>query len=309
MASGTYKFVNAEDIADGSGEYNLDDETNTHILEHAISGMGPPPIEVSVDRRARRTGVQIRAAHMPARQVLIPVLIQDTTHDNLRDRIRALSKYFLGSLGRETPRFGQLRVTPASETEKYLRCICVDAPNAYRLHETATIQRVDLLFVADHPNWYNPTEQSQAITIGSGSGTQWPLRFPVQWGLDGFSGGATVVNNGDAETRSVLWSVPGPFSAPALFNETVGQYVSLPTLEVNAGETLKVRMGWRPDGIAEHKAVVENAQGSETSVMGHLDQTSEFFHLTPGNNVMTATQAEDTATVHAVYWYDEYVSI
>ncbi len=306
----TYKFVNAEDIADGSGEYDLHDEVNTFLRERQSVGMGMPPVEIRSDIRARRAGSELKAARLTPRNVGIVVRVKDSTHANTMDRVRALIKYVAGTRGREAARFGHLRVTAAGDSEKYLRCICSVAPKDYGNAVTDKIVDVPLGFHAPHPNWYDPTEQTGSITIGVGGSGKWPITWPHTWPLDGFTGSATIANDGDVETRSLLWSVPGPTTSPGLSNDTIGKYVKLTDLTVAAGDTLKVRMGWRPDGVTEHKAVVENSSGLETNVLGFLDTGSEFFHLEPGNNVLTASQdSPQSGTVHSLAWYEEYLSV
>ncbi len=306
----TYKFVNAEDVSDGSGEYDLSDGTNTFISERTVTGMGMPPINVRSDQRSRRAGVELRSAQLTPRSVGMVVRFVDSTHNNLQDRLRAAIKYMAGSYGREEPRIGQLRVTPAGESERYLRCVCVVAEKSYSNAITDVQAWLPLRFFADHPNWYNPTEQTTTITIGSGAGNAFPLRAPFNFGLDGYSGGGTVTNSGDVETRSLLVSVPGPCTSPGIINDTVGSYVRLTDLTVPDGSTLKIRMGWRPDGIREHKAVLESAQGDETNVLGYLDTNSAFFHLEPGANEISVVQdTPTTGTVYSLGWYHEYLSM
>lgn len=286
---------------------DLDDGTTYKVIERTGRGFGLSPLSVTGTTRSNRVGMEMRGARITPRTVSMEVLVSGGTHSNTMSNIRALIKHVAGSYGRSEPRFGTLNVTQGGSTRK-LRCIGRTATKDSVNMLSATYAIVELSFFAPHPHWYVDTEQTDTITIGSGTTPSWPFTWPVTWGLDGFSGGATIANNGDVETRSLMWEVDGPCESPALFNTTVDQYVRLENLVVPSGLTLRVRMGWRPDGVAEHRAVLVDGSGAESSVMGWLESGASFFHLDPGNNVINASQDNEAATVHTLKWYHEYLS-
>jgi hypothetical protein len=297
-----YSFVNEA----GTG-LDLNDLSDYRIVERGITGLGLQALQLRSESRARRAGSELRTARIPARQVTLPVLVLGSSHADMLDNQNALIKHVAGSYGRATPRPGFFVVDTANNAARRLRCIAQAVPVNYGGVQVPTRSLVEIRFFADHPFFYLNTEQTTTITIGTGSTPSWPFTWPVTWGLDGFSGGVTVNNAGDTETRSLLWSVPGPVTSPALNNQTTGTYVRFPDLVVPTGLTFKVRMGWRPDGVTEHKAVMESPDGTETNVLGKLDNGSTFFHLEPGNNVLNATQdSPESGTVHTLGWYHEY---
>lgn len=304
-----YVFINEAGTSLDLHDRDLSAQTGTYrVIERESSGWGLPTLATRSNNRGRRAGVELRGAQIPPRVVTLPVMVFGSSHNDLMDDVRGLIAHVAGSYGRSTARPGFLQVTPAGESARKLRCIGTVAGKNHAEVLDATTAIVRLSFFAPHPNWYVDTEQSDSIVIGTG-GLVWPVTWPVNWGLDGFSGGATVANDGEAETRSLLWSVPGPVTGPALTNVTVDRYVRFPGLIVPEGFTLKVRMGWRPDGVTEHKAVIESVGGAETNVLGYLDQGSNFFHLEPGDNEMVATEEVISTNTHTLGWYEEYFSV
>lgn len=284
------------------------DDGSTYIVDRALAGIGLPLVNVRDDIRARSAGSILRSAQVSARTLTLPVRVGGSSVSNHIANVEALIDQVSGSYGREEPRFGVLKYTRPDASVRSLRCVGIEANRSGRNRITGLISRLMLKFYADHPWWYDPTEDSGTITIGTGAAVTWPVTWPVTWGLDGQGGSVEIVNDGSAETRSLKWSVPGPVVSPALFNLTTGGYVRFTGLTVPDGLTLTVRMGWRPDGISEHKAVMVDVGGDETNVLGWLDSGSNFFRLDPGTNLIEATQTNEAATVHTVEWFNEYLA-
>lgn len=286
---------------------NLHDGT-THWVRQ-FSEYGQPDLLVDLQERHGRPGATLRAATLPPRRVTLEVACRGATVAAHESTTEALLKHLAGTYGRNNPRFGVLKHTKESGAIRSLRCIGAAGlrlDTRDRWSPMGSVVRAT--FLADHPNWYDPAEKSANATIGSGAGLTYPITYPGTYGISAQAGSATLTNSGSAETRSLLWSVPGPSTAPAIWSATVERLLALPTLTVPTGLTLRVRMGWRPDGIAEHRAYLDDGQGTETSVIGHLSAASRFFWLEPGANLVEVSQSNVAATVHSLKWYDEYLS-
>lgn len=288
---------------------DIDDGTIYQVLR--INQRGIPGLDVRVERQVGRIGGRLKSASVPARSIVIDMLVRGTSLSNLEDRVQALIAQCAGSYGREEPREGVLTYTLRDSTSRALRGIFVAGM------EEAAGQRVGvwdwrlpLTFMAPHGNWYNPSEQSDTGTIGPAGSLEFPIEFPISFGPDSPSAFITLTNGGSAETESLLWEAPGPSVAPELHSSELTRSVRFPNLTVPTGNTLKVRMGWRPDGITAFQAFLENdASGDQSNMIGLLEEASRRFWLEPGSNELLVAQSNTDATVHTVKWYDEYLGV
>ncbi len=288
-------------------ELNLDDGSDYEVVRWSESGT--PNLALGSTVRQSRPGAVIRRASLPMRRITLLMWVKGTSESDHDQNFDAFQAHIAGSYGRDEPRFGVLKYTRSDSSVRSLRCVAtggLSRPHDMRL--SPTLSRVMLTFTGDHPNWYDPTEQSTTITIGDGAQVTWPVTWPVTWGLDGFAGAATINNTGSAETRSLTWEVEGPVTAPALFNATTAEQIRLPNLVVPSGLKLRVRSGWGPDGKRDAFAVLVSTGGSETSVIGEIDSGSRFPRMDPGNNRLEVSQSNDASTGHTIKHTREYLA-
>jgi hypothetical protein len=288
-------------------ELDLDDGSDYEVRRW--SGIGAPDLSVQTFQRYNRPGSVIRRASLPARQVMVSMWVKGTSEADCDGNMDALLSHLAGSYGRNEPRFGLLKYTRSDASVRSLRCIVAGGLGRDESqYITPVLRSIGVMFLADHPSWYDATEQSVDLTIGTTLDVVFPLDLPHTFGLDGQSAGVSLSYTGTAETRSLLWQVPGPSVAPALINVTTGESLKFSNLTVPEGLTLKVRMGWRPDGVRDIRAYLDDGLGGETSVMGYLDSGSRFVRLDPGTNVLEVAQTNEAATAHTLKHYREYLA-
>ena len=306
--SRTWKFENAAGVL-----LDLDDDITYRVLRWSQTGI--PALSVRSDPLPGRAGTARRSATIPGRAVTLFVLVQGATVSDLESNVLTLVNHLAGSHGRDEPQPGTLRVTQHDGATRYLRCAAVSglALNAAQAI-SPTAYGLPVAFHADHPFWYDPTEQSDTGTIGQPGSLRFQtggpeLGFPVGFGPDDPSASVTVDNGGSADTFSLLWKVPGPSVGPQLHNRTVGRSLRLDGLTVPAGGTLRARMGWRPDGQRSVEAMIIDSSGTETDVGAATTGLSRAVWLAPGNNAVSFAQQNADPTVHTLKHYAEYLAI
>ena len=293
-----------------SGNVSTDLDDGTIYTVTAINGKGMPQLSVRSERRFGRSGSTIRAASIPERVLTLTILIQGTSASNLETRATTLISRLAGSFGRETQREGVLHYTNDAGDERYLRAIVTSGlqeNNISRISPTSMLLPVQ--FFASHGNFYDPSQQSTSGAIGDAGNLSFPYSYPIDFGLSSPSISFTVTNAGSAETESLEWQVPGPSTAPQLHNSTVNRALRFANLIVPTGLTLKVRMGWQPDGVETFQAFLDDDAGGETNVLGELTSNSRRFWLEPSTNNLFAVQSNTDATVHTIKWYNEYIGV
>ena len=293
-----------------SGNVSTDLDDGTIYTVTAINGKGMPQLSVRSERRFGRSGSTIRAASIPERVLTLTILIQGTSASNLETRATTLISRLAGIFGRETQREGVLHYTNDAGDERYLRAIVTSGlqeNNISRISPTSMLLPVQ--FFASHGNFYDPSQQSTSGAIGDAGNLSFPYSYPIDFGLSSPSISFTVTNAGSAETESLEWHVPGPSTAPQLHNSTVNRALRFDNLIVPTGLTLKVRMGWQPDGVETFQAFLDDDAGGETNVLGELTSNSRRFWLEPSTNNLFAVQSNTDATVHTIKWYNEYIGV
>ena len=296
-------------VDEAGDSLDLDDGSTYQVI--ALPARGLPRLDVRAERQVGRIGGRLKSASVPMRQITLALLVRGTSLSDVEDNVQALIAHCAGSYGREEPREGVLTYTLRDASARALRGIFVGGMEASAGQRAGPwAWRFPLTFLAPHGNWYNATEQSETGTIGPAGALEFPIEFPISFGVGVPSVFITITNNGSAETESLQWEAPGPSTAPQLHTSELVRSVRFPNLTVPTGNTLKVRMGWRPDGITAFQAYLENeATGSQTNVIGYLEEASRRFWLEPGSNELLAAQDNDDATVHTVKWHDEYLGV
>ena len=298
-----FTFVNS-----GNVSTDLDDGTIYSVV--TVNGKGLTPVNVKSERRFGRAGGVIRAASIPERVVALSILVQGTSETTLQTRLDTLVSRLAGSFGRETQREGVLQHTTAGGNARYLRAIAVGGLEENRVQRVGKHSMIlPVQFFAAHSNWYDPSQQSSAGTIGDAGSLEFPYSYPMDFGLGSPSVSFTVTNAGSAETESLEWQVAGPSTGPQLHNSTVNRAVRFDDLIVPEGLTLKVRMGWQPDGVETFQAFLDDDAGGETNVLGELTSNSRRFWLEPSTNSLYAVQSNEDATVHTIKWYNEFLGV
>lgn len=115
---------------------------------------------------------------------------------------------------------------------------------------------------------YDPTQ------AGSGSGVNFPLTFPLDFGSGSSSGSLQLTNAGNFPTPPV-WTITGPAVNPELRNDTTGESIFTTGLSLNAGAQIVI-------DVAARDVLV-----SGTSRPDLIDAASTIWgELAPGVNVV-----------------------
>lgn len=160
------------------------------------------------------------------------------------------------------------------------------------------------------PIWYDNTSDGDLIAkIGKEKqdGFLIPFTFPLPIG--GSSGDAMVVNNGNSAVLPRIF-IPDAASNPELINKTSGHSIKA-NIVLNDGDNILIDMAQKT--IARNVDVDEDGRpiaGTGTSIYGLLDDTSTFFSLLVGNNLMSlVTDVSSEETIAYIYYNSGYISI
>lgn len=299
-----WTFTNEAGVA-----LDIDDGSDYSVRRWSGGGLISP--QPRMTDRFGKPGAILRRVHTPVRVMELHIDVFGSDQSDHEDNLEALVTHLAGSLGSDDPVQGVLSYTASDASVRALRCFAAGGASLNEALRVSNVwTRLMITFVAPHPMWYNATEQSATGTIGTGAALTFPFTFPGTFGLDGLTAGITATVSGTAETFSLKWTAPGPSVAPALYHAGLNREISFPGLTVPTGLQLEVRMGWRPDGISDHQAILVPASGgTEQDVIGYMATASRFFYLKPGANSLEASQTNDVATVHTVAWFDEYLAV
>ena len=226
-----------------------------------------PPFEVDTDPAVGRQGNVLRRVRVVERDVELPVLVAARTREQLRDRLRTLTRA-------ANPRRGdaRLRVThdDGSEVDLVGRVaeVVASGGDGNESHQPAT-----LVFRAFDPYWRGDevvreyqVSAPDFFTEGDG--------FPLQLA------GATIIvtvsedNIGDADAWPV-WTIRGP-GTPRIERPDDGAVIEFDDLTLAEGETLTI----------DTEPGVKTVELDGESVYDQLTLESSLFALSPGVNTL-----------------------
>lgn len=155
--------------------------------------------------------------------------------------------------------------------------------------------QVTLQFECGDPRKYSLGEISQSISMPTPivDGLDYPLVYPLDYGIAQQTADATIVNEGDAEAPIIL-NFSGPVVNPKLFNNTTGEYLGFGiTLTSDDILTVNTRTG----------TVVINSGADRLYTRDLASSPIMSFNLAPGNNEfhMTAASWSTGAGVEIIY--------
>ncbi|MFG1997875.1 phage distal tail protein [Spirillospora sp. NPDC048911] len=158
--------------------------------------------------------------------------------------------------------------------------------------------RAVVQWACSDPRRYSLTEYTVSIQPPTpGSGFQYPLTYPLDYGTAGSSGGASVVNAGDIATNPTL-VITGPCANPVVINQTAQR-------QLQFGVTL----------AAEDTLTIDTKRG--TVLLGSADRMYtltaasvpvEDFEFAPGANAIAfRTASSSPGAGLTVSWRDAYL--
>ena len=118
---------------------------------------------VGADPTPFRAGTLRRSETMNNRDLLITILTQGATKAAAEASLETLINHLAGTLGRDAPREGILTVTQQGGA---LRALRATVPEGLSKEAAGFIPRLEAFlmpvrFLATHPTWYDPAEQTE----------------------------------------------------------------------------------------------------------------------------------------------------
>lgn len=261
-------------IIDPAGrEYPLDGSDGFALLKD-VSGREAPPFALDSDPAVGRQGTVLRQVRVEERDVELPIVVQASGREQLRERIRTLTRA-------TNPRRGDSR----------LRVVYEDGATVDLVGRVAEIvatgnqrspnhQRARLVWRAFDPYWRgDEIVRDYRVSAPSFFGDE---GFPLQLAGATISAVVSEDNAGDADAWPV-WMLRGP-GVPALANETTGEQVVFEDLTLEPGEELTI----------DTTPGVKTVQLDGVNIYDQLTLDSALFPLTPGVNELSVDLQDGT---------------
>lgn len=254
-------------------------------------GLGMPPVALVQDEAAGQVGSILRAVRVLARDVSVPLFVEQTSESDLRDLLRELALQLDPTRGDCTLRAVAGDGSSTRDlTVRYTGGLEGDRVTGQR---GLTWQKAVLGFRAPDPYWYDSVTTSTTFTVAASPATMLSATFlPLTLSSDTVLGTQVVSNAGDVEAWPI-WTIHGPGSNLVLTNTTSGKTL---TLNVTLTNAQSVVIDTRPG-----KKTVKRNDG--TNLYGSLGAGSALWSLPRGNNTLTIQLTDATAESYVTLAY------
>ncbi|HEX2314661.1 MAG TPA: phage tail protein [Thermomonospora sp.] len=162
----------------------------------------------------------------------------------------------------------------------------------------AGVGRAVVQWACADPRRYSLAERTTEIGAPTlGSGLQYPLTYPLDYGTPGSSGWGRLPNAGDTAT-GVRMAITGPCTNPVVINQTTGRQLQF-GIELARGEVLSVDT---------HQGTVTLGPADRLYTLTPMSVPVEDFELAPGENAVAFRAAShSTGSALTVTWRDAYL--
>jgi hypothetical protein len=165
---------------------------------------------------------------------------------------------------------------------------------------------LDLEFLAHDPTFYADEETTTELPLGwlTGGGFAAPVTAPiyVQDGTVAADRPGWVHNAGDAPAWPII-RITGPCANVTITNAATGRTLSLPTLNLTAGQWVQI------DTRPGYRTVLRENGGNASTTLSPASRI-DLFSLPPGTSEMRWTAFDNTLTSRLrVTWRDAYIAL
>lgn len=227
--------------ADGQ-EFVLGDVTqNPHVWIRKLNGRhSKPEQEDNRDVKVGATGEIPRLSTLRGKTEAWEVVLDA---DSLVDQV-AIRDAFVNAFS--DPREGTMEIAthPNYEDGPYAfraRCLSADVPDEHMAMENRPWARnATVTFRLSDPRYYEQYERTETTTdLAATGGMTLPAVLPKRVIGPSVAPATVLVNAGEAPVDPIL-ECTGPAYGPLLINDSIGQQLFLPNLEVYPGQTIEV---------------------------------------------------------------------
>lgn len=197
------------------------DPTRGYVtLLDGVSGLGAAPVALTTDPYPRG-GVRLRHVQPQARNIVWPLLVYGSTHQEFTDRWRMLARAFTRTL-REGP--GILEIGRPDGGRRRIEVRYQEGWEGQTTYGDALDDAAVVTLLCEDPYWYDPVPVTERREHSAGSVGFLDNFFQLSSGRT--LGSTTLVNPGDV-TAWPEWTVTGPASLVTLTNTTTGESFAL----------------------------------------------------------------------------------
>jgi hypothetical protein len=246
-----------------------------------LAGANMPRVAWASRPNALTGGNRLTQVRHAARDLLVPMWLEDDTETGLDDLVRLWARLTDASRGE-----GILRSVAADGELRELTCICTgglegledDESWGVPPHTSLAYLKAVLSFHAPDPYWYDPITRGTVFRTGEAPAWfPWP---PIQVGPSSINASQVVLNGGDVEAWPV-WDIAGPFTRVELANRRTGRTLILDATKLT-GQWVRID--------TRDKTVVDESGASRYADVAR-DPTSTMWSLASGPNELTITVA------------------
>ncbi|MFW6030945.1 MAG: phage distal tail protein [Myxococcota bacterium] len=279
----------------------LDFDTGSdRVRLRRVLGAGVPDVRHQTIRSPLQDGQQyggrsrFEPRFLEVEVVTSPLCSYAEAHDARRKIISVLNPQLRSDpLDPLEPELGELRWSPDDRRDFYIDAI-LESGVSFEGRDIADgfWRELTLEFRCPDPAW-RPKNRDQASFQTGAAGLSVPISVPIS--LAGGGGTTTVTNEGDLQTFPRI-TMTGSFSAPRIFNDSLGRSVDFPGLSVSTGQEFVIDMNAR------------TAEVDGSSVMQFRTAESEMWPLMPGDNDLRVTLTAGSGTV-VVEWFRRFLGV
>lgn len=270
-----------------------------------VSGLGRNSASPATVRGPGQRGTTLRDIVINEKVIALSITVLDTTGDDttywsLRAALERAMTVEPAEFG-EVPSMGLLRFHREGDMPVLeLPAIPRDSPQY--TGEGFYWVDADIEFVCPMP--FPRETQDRVFNLAGSGGFEFPaagIEFPAAgFEMLSYNFSADVVNEGDVEAP-ILAYIWGDVTDPILRNNTTGQEIKYLGV-IAAGDRVEISTRY-----GEKRAEYVTAAGVRTNVMANIaHDTSKFWTLRPGVNVVSLAATVNNAGYANVYWRQHY---
>jgi hypothetical protein len=277
-----------------TGEKMTLEQTGPFYLVSA-GNLGTAAAEAQTQRAPYQEGETYITSRLRSRSMEIQFFIKAEDETDLKDKRRTMARVFNPKDGEGTLEW---QIAGITRNIKAVPDPGVVFPGGQGTGPNW--QRGAISLLAADPLFFDPVLNEPVMAAFLG-GLSFKFSFPMSFSTAGAQVDAN--NAGDVDTPVDI-EFHGPALNPKVKNETTGKQIRV-ARELQAGDVLTITTGF-----GNKTVTITRADGTKENAMHYLDDTSEFWHLEPGINVVSySEEGNNLAAEVLVKWYNKFIGL
>lgn len=280
------KSITVTTFKGDSIELELARPDKTGFVIGSVTGLGPVKANINTTKMATHHGSRFNSAILDERNIVIPILFQQTGTESIEDLRHKTYKYF--PLHKDV----KLKITTDTRVVTTTGYVESNEPNIFSSNEGCTVS-----ILCPDPFLYSE-EVTETVFYGVNANFEFPFENDsvteplLELGIIENRIEGVVNYTGDSEVGvTIIVHAIGDATDLVIYNITTGEHMDISTAKLEAmtgsaivlGDTITINTR---DG---DKSIMLMREGRKINILNCLDRNSDWFTLTAGDNVFAYT--------------------